>query len=69
MGGMMGMPGMGGGMATPDPAALEQLARSGGLPGGAPGLPGGLPGLSGLGGPRLPGLGGAAGLPGLPIKK
>jgi signal recognition particle subunit SRP54 len=69
MGGMMGMPGMGGGMAPPDPAALEQLAKSGGLPVGAPGLPGGLPGLSGLGGPRLPGLGGPAGLPGLPKKK
>ncbi len=70
MGGMMGMPGMGGGMAPPDPAALEQLAKGGGLPGGMPGgLPGGLPGLPGMGGPRLPGLGGPAGLPGLPKKK
>jgi signal recognition particle subunit SRP54 len=70
MGGMMGMPGMGGGMAPPDPAALEQLAKGGGLPGGMPGgLPGGLPGLPGMGGPRLPGLGGSAGLPGLPKKK
>jgi len=70
MGGMMGMPGMGGGgMPPPDAAALEKLAKSGGLPGGAPGLPGGLPGLSGLGGPRLPGLGSPAGFPGLPKKK
>jgi len=70
MGGMMGMPGMGGGgMPPPDAAALEKLAKSGGLAGGAPGLPGGLPGLSGLGGPRLPGLGGPAGFPGLPKKK
>jgi signal recognition particle subunit SRP54 len=66
MGGMMGMPGMGGGAPPPDPAALEQLAKSGGLPGA---VPGGLPGLSGLGGPRLPGLGGPAGFPGLPKKK
>jgi signal recognition particle subunit SRP54 len=69
MGGMMGMPGMGGGMAPPDAGALERMARSGGLPGGASGLPGALPGLPGLGGPRLPGLGGPAGLPGLPKKK
>lgn len=70
MGGMMGMPGMGGSMPQPDPAALEQLAKGGGLPGAAPsGLPSGLPNLPGLGGPRLPGLGGPAGLPGLPKKK
>jgi signal recognition particle subunit SRP54 len=62
MGGMMGMPGMGGGMAPPDPAALEQLAKGGGLPGGIPGLPG-------TGGPRLPGLGGPVGFPGLAKKK
>jgi signal recognition particle subunit SRP54 len=69
MGGMLGMPGMGAGGPQVDPAALEKLARSGGLPGGA-GLPGGLPKMPGLGmpgGPRLPGLGG--GLPGLPKKK
>ncbi len=63
MGGMMGMPGMGGGMPAMDPAALERLAKSGGLPGGAPALPPGL---------KLPGLGGGAsfpGLPGLPKKK
>jgi signal recognition particle subunit SRP54 len=63
MAGMAGMPG-GGGMPQMDPAALERLARSGGMPGG---LPGGLPGLPGIGGPKLPGLGG--GLPGLPGKK
>ena len=62
MGGMMGMPGMGGGMPQPDPAALERLAKGGSLPGGLPGLPG-------IGGPRLPGMGGLAGLPGLPKKK
>jgi hypothetical protein len=71
MAGMAGMggPGAGGGMPAMDPAALERLARSGGLPGGLPGvLPGGgLPGLPGIGGPKLPGLGG--GLPGLPKKK
>jgi signal recognition particle subunit SRP54 len=42
-----------------DPAKLEQIAKSGGLPPGLGGG-GGLPGLSGL-----PGLGGAAGLPSL----
>jgi signal recognition particle subunit SRP54 len=67
---MMG--GMGAGMPQMDPAALQKLARGGGLPGGLPGtLPGnpsgGLPGLSGLRGAKLPGLGG--GLPGLPKKK
>jgi signal recognition particle subunit SRP54 len=70
MGNMLGLPGMGaGGMPPVDPAALEKLARSGGLPGGA-NLPGGLPNLPGLGAPgapRLPGLGG--GLSGLPKKK
>jgi signal recognition particle subunit SRP54 len=77
MGGMMGMPGMpgvgggaGGGAPQIDPAALERLAKSGGLPGlPSGGLPGGLPGLPGLGGPRLPGIGGLPGLPGLPKKK
>jgi signal recognition particle subunit SRP54 len=64
MGGMGGMPQM-------DPAALQKLAKGGGLPGGLPGalpgnLPGGLPGMPGIGGSRLPGLGG---LPGLPKKK
>ncbi|MCB1486655.1 MAG: signal recognition particle protein, partial [Bauldia sp.] len=63
---MAGMPG--GGMPQIDPAALEQLTKGGGLPGGLPGsLPGGMPGLPGFGGPKLPGLGG--GLPGLPGKK
>ena len=67
LGGMMGM---GGGMPQVDPAALEKLAKSSGMPGGFPGLPGGMPGgmpsgLPGLAG-RLPGLGG---LPGLPGKK
>ncbi|MGG9999340.1 signal recognition particle protein [Pseudovibrio ascidiaceicola] len=65
-----GMPGMGGGMPNIDPKALEQMAKSGQLPGGMEmpkGLPGGgLPGgLPGVGGPKLPGLGGASGLPGL----
>jgi signal recognition particle subunit SRP54 len=72
MGDMMGLGGaMGGGMPQIDPAALERLAKSGGLPGGMPGglpggFPSGLPGLPGLGGPKLPGFGG---LPGLPKKK
>jgi len=62
--GKMGaMAGMGGGMPPMDPAALQQLARGGGLPGGMTGLPGGMPG-------GLPGLpGGFPGLPGLPKKK
>ncbi len=62
--GKMGaMAGMGGGMPPMDPAALQQLARGGGMPGGLPGLPGGMPGLP-------PGLGsGLPGLPGFPKKK
>ncbi len=61
--GKMGaMAGMGGGMPQMDPAALQQLARSGGMPGLPGGMPGGLPGLPG-------GLGGFPGLPGLPKKK
>ena len=66
MGGMLGMPGMGAaGTPAMDPAALEKLAKGGGLsglPGGAPTLPPGL---------KLPGLGGGGfpGLPGLPKKK
>ena len=71
MGNMFGMGGGApGGMAGMDPAALEKLAKGGGLPGfpggGAPGgLPAGFPGL------KLPGLGGGGfpGLPGLPKKK
>jgi signal recognition particle subunit SRP54 len=69
MAGMMGMPpgmtGMGGAGGPPqiDPAALERLAKSGGLPGG------GLANLPGLGAPRLPGMGGLPGLPGFPKKK
>jgi signal recognition particle subunit SRP54 len=66
LGKMGAMAGMGGGMPQMDPAALQQLARSGGLPGGLPGLSGGMPG--GL--PGLPGgLGGFPGLPGMPKKK
>jgi signal recognition particle subunit SRP54 len=72
MGGMLGMPGMaGGGMPAMDPAALERLAKGGGLPG----LPGGLPGAPGMPqlppGLKLPGLGGGGfpGLPGVPKKK
>ena len=57
LGRMLGGMGIGGGMPAMDPAALERLARGGGLPG----LPGGLPGA-----PTLPGLGGPPGLPGLP---
>ncbi|OKL44608.1 signal recognition particle protein [Pseudovibrio exalbescens] len=65
-----GMPGMGGGMPNIDPKQLEQMAKSGQMPGGMDlpqGLPGqGLPGgLPGAGGPKLPGLGGGSGLPGL----
>ena len=72
MGEMMGLGGgAAGGMPNIDPATLERLAKSGGLPGGMPGMPGGgLPGLpGGLSG--LPGLGGGKfqGLPGLPKKK
>jgi signal recognition particle subunit SRP54 len=76
MGRMMGGLGLGGGAAPEiDPAALERLAKSGGLPGGGlgglpgglpPGLGGGLPNLPGLGGGKLPGL---PGFPGLPKKK
>jgi signal recognition particle subunit SRP54 len=64
LGGMMGM---GGGMPPMDPAALEKLARSGGLPGGlSGGMPaGGLPGLPGFGA-KPAGFGGLPGLPGLP---
>jgi signal recognition particle subunit SRP54 len=69
LGGMMGMPGMGGmggGATQIDPAALERLSKSAGLPGGLPGgIPSGLPGL----GQKLPGLGGLPGLPRLPKKK
>jgi signal recognition particle subunit SRP54 len=62
MGGMLGMPGAGGGgMPAIDPAALERLARGAGAP---VGLPGGSE-LPGLGIPRLPGLGGG-GLPPIP---
>lgn len=64
---------MGGAMPDVDPAELEKMAKSGGMPGGLPpgalppGLAGGkLPGLGGM--PKLPGLGGP-GLPGLPGKK
>lgn len=70
MGGLTG--GMGG-MPDVDPKQLEEMAKSGQLPGGmelpkglpggltGAGLPPGMPGLPGLGGPKLPG-----GLPGLP---
>jgi signal recognition particle subunit SRP54 len=67
MGGMLGMGGPGAGagaLAGMDPAALEKLAKGGGLPGGLPGaapsLPPGFPNL------KLPGLGGGGGFPGLP---
>ncbi len=65
MGEMMGLGGgAAGGMPNIDPATLERLAKSGGLPGGMPGMPGGgLPGLPGLGGGKFQGL------PGLPKKK
>ena len=67
MGGMMGMPGMGGGMPQVDPAALGKLAKSA-LPGAMPaGLPPGFPGVGG-GALKLPGVG-LPGLPGLPKKK
>ena len=63
LGKMGAMAGMGGGMPPMDPAALQQLARGGGMPGGFPGLPGGMPGLP-------PGMGGGLpGLPGFPKKK
>ncbi|MEJ0011140.1 MAG: signal recognition particle protein [Bauldia sp.] len=72
MGGMMGMGGGGapGGMPPMDTAALEKLAKSGGLPGAPAALPPGFPNLKlpGLGGP-LGGGGGFPGLPGLPKKK
>ena len=68
MGGMLGMGGPGAGagaLAGMDPAALEKLAKGGGLPGATPSLPPGFPNL------KLPGLGGGGfpGLPGLPKKK
>ncbi|WP_417692251.1 signal recognition particle protein [Roseibium sp.] len=76
LGKMMGGLGMGGGMPNVDPKQLEEMAKSGqmpgggelpkGLPGGLGGLPGGMggmPGLPGLGGPKLPG--GLGGLPGM----
>ncbi|WP_068084417.1 signal recognition particle protein [Polycladidibacter stylochi] len=60
-----GMPGMGGGMPNIDPKALEQMAKSGQLPGGME-LPKDFTSLpGGAGAPKLPGLGGGAGLPGL----
>ena len=83
-GGLLGGLGsmFGGGMPDMDPAALEELAKSGKIPGmpqgGAGGLPGGLPpglpggmglpkGFPGLpGGPKGPGF---PGLPGLGKKK
>jgi signal recognition particle subunit SRP54 len=70
MGGLMqGLAGGGGGgMPNIDPAELEKLAKSGGLPGtGAQGggLPPGLTLPPGLGGPGA-GRGGLPGLPGLP---
>jgi signal recognition particle subunit SRP54 len=70
MGGMLGglAGGMGGGMPSIDQAAVEKLAKSGGMPG----LPGALPGAPSLPpGLKLPGLGGGGfpGLPGLPKKK
>jgi signal recognition particle subunit SRP54 len=70
--GKMGaMAGMGGGMPPMDPAALQQLARGGGLPGGFPGLPSGMTGGMPGGLPGLPGGlgGGFPGLPSLPKKK
>jgi signal recognition particle subunit SRP54 len=63
MGGMLGMGGGGapaGGMPPMDTAALEKLAKSGGLPGAPAALPPGFPNL------KLPGLGGGGGFPGLP---
>ena len=62
---------MGGGMPDMDPAAIEEMQKSGslpkGLPSGMPGMPGGgLPGLGGAGAPKLPGLGAPGSLPGLP---
>ncbi|ADZ68535.1 signal recognition particle protein [Polymorphum gilvum] len=63
---------LGGGMPDIDPKQLEQMARSGQMPGGMElpkGLPKSLPGSAGLpgfGGARLPGLGGMPGFgPGL----
>ncbi len=64
--GMLGRMLGGGGAPDMDPAALEEMARGGGLPkdlpplpGGMPGLPGGMPNIPGLSGPGplLPGLG------------
>lgn len=72
LGGLFG----GGGMPDIDPAAMEEMQKSGTLPKGLPpglgggpggGLGGGMPGLGGPGMPKLPGLGrGPGGLPGLP---
>ena len=73
MGGLTGM----GGMPNVDPKQLEEMARSGQMPGGmdlpkglpgglgglGAGLGGGMPGLPGLGSPKLPGA--LGGLPGM----
>ncbi|MBB4305234.1 signal recognition particle subunit SRP54 [Rhodobium orientis] len=73
LGGMMG-----GKAPQVDPAALEEMAKGGGMPGLPPGglgggLPGGMGGLPGgfpgLPGGKLPGMGGFPGLPGGKGKK
>ena len=69
MAGLANMLGLGGGMPTPTPEQMAELAKKmpGGLPPGMPGLPGagglpptmpGLPPAMPGGGPLLPGLGG-----------
>jgi signal recognition particle subunit SRP54 len=74
MAGIANMLGLGGGMPTPTPEQMAELAKK--MPGGGAGLPPTMPGLSpkfpGTG-PLLPGLGGAkpglGGFPGLGKKK
>lgn len=66
-----GLFGGGGGMSDIDPAAMEEMQKSGSLPKGLPpgmgnALGGGMPGLGGSGMPKLPGLGGPGGMPGIP---
>jgi signal recognition particle subunit SRP54 len=75
MAGIANMLGLGGGMPTPTPEQMAEMAKKmpggagGGLPPSLPGLPPKFPGT----GPLLPGLGGAkpglGGFPGLGKKK
>jgi signal recognition particle subunit SRP54 len=73
MAGLANMLGLGGGMPTPSPEQMAELAKK--MPSGAASLPSNMPGLPPKlpGGPLLPGLGGSkpglGGFPGLGKKK